>query len=129
MTPIISQWVFYLMGVSTPVKVITGMIMATTGIVWIIFFFMAKEEAVKYGEETNNYKKFSKIAKQILTSFLLSAVIFIAIPTESTLTKMIVAQNVTYERVEMVGETVKDVYEDIISLVDGNNEDTEDIEE
>ena len=59
----------------------------------------------------------------------LITVLFIAIPTESTLTKMIVAQNVTYERVEMVGETVKDVYEDIISLVDGNNEDTEDIEE
>ena len=129
MTPIISPWVFYLMGVSTPVKVITGVIMATTGILWIIFFIMAKEEAIEYDEETNDYKKFSKIAKQILTTFLLITVLFIAIPTESTLTKMIVAQNVTYERVEMVGETVKDVYEDIISLVDGNNEDTEDIEE
>lgn len=129
MTPIISPWVFYLMGVSTPVKVITGMIMTTTGILWIIFFFLAKEKAVEYGEETNDYKKLSKIAKQILTTFLLITVIFIAIPTESTLTKMIVAQNVTYERVEMVGETVKDVYEDIISLVDGNDEDTEDIEE
>ena len=128
MTPIISPWVFYLMGVSTPVKVITGMIMATTGIMWIIFFFMAKEEDVKYGKETNDYKKFSKITKQILTTFLLTTVIFIAIPTESTLTKMIVAQNVTYERVEMVGETVKDVYEDIISLVDGNDEDTENSE-
>ena len=129
MTPIISPWVFYLMGVSTPVKVITGVIMATTGILWIIFFIMAKEEAINYDEETNDYKKFSKIAKRTLTTFLLSAVLFIAIPTESTLTKMIVAQNVTYERVEMVGETVKDVYEDIISLVDGNNKDTEDIEE
>lgn len=129
MTPIISPWVFYLMGVSTPVKVITGMIMTTTGIMWIIFFFMAKAEAIDHGEETNDYKKLSKIAKQILTTFLLITVIFIAIPTESTLTKMIVAQNVTYERVETVGETVKDVYEDIISLVDGNDEDTEDIEE
>ena len=129
MTPIISPWAFYLMSVSTPVKVITGMIMATAGIMWIVFFFLAKTEAVDHGDETNNYKKLSKIARQILTTFLLFAVIFIAIPTESTLTKMIVAQNVTYDRVEVVGETVKDVYEDIISLVDGNDEDTEDIEE
>lgn len=123
MTPIISPWVFYLIGASTPVRVITGTIMGISGIVWIAFFIMAKIE------ETDYCKKLSKIAKSFLTLFLLSAVLFIAMPTESTLTKMIVAQNVTYEHVETVGETVKDVYEDIISLVDGNNEDTEDIEE
>ena len=41
--------------------------------------------------------------------------------------KMIVAQNVTYERVEIVGDTVEDIYNDIISLVDGNED--EDAEE
>ena len=66
MTPIISPWVFYLMGVSTPVKVITGVIMATTGIIWIIFFILAKAEAINYSEETSDYEKFSKIAKHIL---------------------------------------------------------------
>ena len=29
---------------------------------------------------------------------------------------MLVAQNVTYERVEIVGQTVEDIYNDIINL-------------
>lgn len=41
---------------------------------------------------------------------------------------MIVAQNVTYERVEVVGEavtnTVKPVYNDIMELLDSSGEDS-----
>lgn len=128
MTPIISPWVFYLMGISTPIKVTTAMIAGTFGVMWVVFNIMSKVELCDYGDNPD-YQKMKTLGKSCLPVFLISMVIFLAVPTESTLTKMIVAQNVTYERVEMVGDTVKDVYEDIISLVDGNNEDTEDTEE
>jgi hypothetical protein len=38
------------------------------------------------------------------------------LPDKATLTKMIVAQNVTYERVEDAANVVQTVYEDIMNL-------------
>ena len=38
------------------------------------------------------------------------------IPNSNTITKMIIAQNVTYERVEVATNTVQEVYEDIMGL-------------
>lgn len=115
MTPIISPWVVYLIYIVNPMRsaALIG-IMVVIGI-WSLKCFMGETIC-----------KFNTASKILVTFFILIAVL---LPSESTLTKMLIAQNVTYERVEMVGETVKDVYEDIISLVDGNNEDTEDSKE
>lgn len=40
----------------------------------------------------------------------------IFIPSQTTIEKMIIAQNVTYERVEQAADTVTDVYNDIMDL-------------
>ena len=37
-------------------------------------------------------------------------------PTQKTLEKVLIAQNVTYERVEQAADTVTDVYNDIMDL-------------
>lgn len=115
MTPIISPWVFYLIYIVNPMRSVAliGIIVVIS--IWSLKCFM-----------NDTICKFNTASKILVTFFIVIAVF---LPSESTLTKMLIAQNVTYERVEMVGETVKDVYEDIISLVDSNDEDTEDIEE
>ena len=47
---------------------------------------------------------------------MVCAILASLIPSEETLTKMIVAQNVTVERVDMVSDTVVTVYNDIMNL-------------
>lgn len=118
MTPVISPWVFYAMQVFDA----TGFIFVVLGAGGLVFYLMALVDHYDKKTEFKGKKKYGALVALCL-------VIAILCPTKSTLTKMIVAQNVTYERVEMVGETVQDVYEDIISLVDGDNEDTDDTEE
>ena len=44
------------------------------------------------------------------------AVLAVFCPTQKTLEKVLIAQNVTYERVEQAADTVTDVYNDIMDL-------------
>ena len=67
--------------------------------------------------EEGDYKP--KTSQKVIVVLLI--LIEILVPSESTIMKMLVAQNVTYERIEMVGETVQDVYNDIISLIDSDD--------
>jgi hypothetical protein len=57
-----------------------------------------------------------KLRKKLLTITVAMLIAGSVIPTEKTITKMIVAQNVTYERVEVAADTVQTVYEDIMGL-------------
>lgn len=121
MTPIINPWVFYLMDICWPISFFSGLIAIAAFIGWVITFVLSKIEQIDCGE-TLDYKILNKAAKSLLPVAIISIFISIATPSESALTKIIIAQNVTYERVEVASETVRDVYEDIISLVDGGEE-------
>ena len=69
------------------------------------------------GEDIHStYEKVFKIGKRalIVAAILLSVRIFI--PNQTTCEKMLIAQNVTYERVEQATDTVTDVYNDIMNL-------------
>jgi hypothetical protein len=81
----------------------------------IVCIMVITEETSRYGEE--NTVKVLKRARKVLIPLTVVFLIFgTIIPTESTITKMIVAQNVTYERVEIAADTVQSVYEDIMEL-------------
>lgn len=116
MTPIISPWVFYFMPICdglgficllVGVACLIGTIAVTVGYVF--------EDNSRYRDEDtiNICKKFKKALIPI-TAVLLILGTFI--PSERTITKMLVAQNVTYERVEQVTDTVETVYNDIMDL-------------
>ena len=129
MEPIISPWVFYLMGLSTPIKISSACFASCLAVLWLSFFIKSKLELCEYGVDDDDYKISNSIAKRCVIPMILCILLSIVTPSESTITKMLIAQNVTYERVEMVGDTVKDVYEDIIALVDGNEANEADGEE
>ena len=123
MTPVISPWVFYAMSVVDVFKVIFtafGIITAIVSIVIIILTFMTK---LDYGEDDKDYLQFKAIRKPIIIFAIVTLMLGTLIPSESTITKMIIAQNVTYERVEQATNTVENVYNDIMDLFkEGNNE-------
>lgn len=107
MTPIISPWIIYFLGMCTGVKLILLLVGFLGGGIYI---------ACKYLDVNERPRR------SIVTLFVLISLLGILIPDEGLATKMLIAQNVTYERMEVLGETVQDIYEDIISLVD-NKED------
>ena len=65
-------------------------------------------------EET--LKMVRSIGKKAIVIALVCATLVTFVPSEETITKMLIAQNVTYERVEVVGDTVQSVYGDIMEL-------------
>ena len=113
MTPVISPWVFYAISVADVVKFAAAIFAIFIGIGAIITTLANRFD---YGEDDEDYLKWKPIAKRTTIVATVCLVFAIFIPSEKTITKMIVAQNVTYERVEVVTDTVQTVYEDIMGL-------------
>ena len=98
MTPVINPWIFYLMSVVDTLKfgaIIVAVVLAMLMPMWLV--------------ESDHPKKFC-----VLLAVTVALGIFV--PSEKTVTKMVLAQNVTYERVEAVTDTVETVYNDIMDL-------------
>ena len=107
MTPIISPWIFYAIDICNNIKV-AGFVL---GVVILIVAFCSIPLLIEGEIKFSSVKKFAKIIVPIFIVFT------VLVPSKDTLIKMLIAQNVTYERVEIASETVQDIYEDIISLV------------
>ena len=113
MTPIISPWFFYLLQITY--GFIGILVFSIFGVIiygaikWYIIF-------TEEGPDSDIYIKESKKGKKLLICIIVLTIISNLIPTKTTCLEMLVAQNVTYERIEIVGQTVEDVYNDIISL-------------
>lgn len=69
------------------------------------------------GEITDKCKQWIKFAKYSAVVFAIFTAFSAIIPDSNTITKMVIAQNVTYERVEVATDTVQEVYEDIMELL------------
>lgn len=108
MTPIISPWIFYLMPIAEKINAIAKASLVIGGITALIFVI----------ESSLEDDPFPKWLKGIFIGLIFALVVFIFTPSEKTITKMLLAQNVTYERVEVVGDTVETVYNDIMELLD-----------
>ena len=114
MTPVISPWIFYLMSVANAVKVIAFAVGGIVGLAWVI---MAPFEGVE-----GDFRKFCKESRVAIAIFIVLIMLGVLTPSESVITKMVVAQNVTYERVEAATDVVQTVYEDIMGLFEEGKE-------
>lgn len=115
MTPVISPWVFYAIYVAEGVAFLTAFIAIIAGIAYVAVK-AASLFGVYCGEDDEDYIKIRKASKAIGTVALVAAILATFVPSEKTITKMIVAHNVTYERVEAATDVVQTVYEDIMGL-------------
>ena len=122
MTPVISPWVFYLMPLCEEVKLFTSLLgvlgcMASAIVVGVRIY----NQTSKWGDE-NVAKTMVSVQKIVIPIAIVGTILGTFIPSESTITKMLIAQNVTHERVEMATDTVESVYEDIMGLFEEVNE-------
>lgn len=111
MTPVISPWVFYLMHLADRLETLLLVVLIASGIAAIVSFVFYNDA---YEEE--DLARYKKCLKTAFVASVASGVVLSFIPGSATITKMLIAQNVTYERVEMATDTVQSVYEDIMGL-------------
>lgn len=104
MTPVINPWVFYVFELVTTLKV-TSLILASVTLAVGITMWICNESTKV------------KVCAWLCGVGLLIGVF---VPSSNTVAKMVIAQNVTYERVETVTDTVETVYNDIMELFESN---------
>lgn len=113
MTPVINPWVFYVVSVVDKLKWFAILAIICALIVLGVY-------AVSCSIECEDINK--KMVKFGLKLVGICAAVVIILPGSTTITKMLVAENVTYERVGAAADTVVSVYEDIMALFDKDNE-------
>lgn len=114
MTPVVNPVWFYLMGLSTPILVLSAIVAIVALTIGLVYYLEGKQI---------EDKKEIHLGKKLIVVSALCGVMLVLTPTETTLTKMLIAQNVTYERVEVATDTVENVYQDIMQLFDKTDND------
>ena len=109
-TPIISPIWFCMMDISGKLNIITGILCVAMVILLFVDFATFQD-----GSKDDDFKK---VSKYLIISLLVSGFLFITIPSQDTMIKMLIAQNITYERVEGGKEMVKDTVDYIFEKID-----------
>lgn len=113
--PIISPWLIYLIGISEEVGTFLLLASASTVATYIIIALLnlIDKELLEDYIDKNKLKILRRFA-------IVSTVLYILLPSKEIMVAMFVADNVTYENLEIVGETIKDSVDYIFEKV--NNE-------
>ena len=112
-TPIISPIWFYVMDISNKLNTVNGIILSIC-VVMVILLFIGFA-TFQDGSKDDDFKK---VSKYLIISLSVSGFLFITIPSQDTMMKMLIAQNITYERVEGGEEMVKDTVDYIFEKID-----------
>ena len=116
MTSVINPWVFYAMSVTDSLKTIAIITLIGSLIVAVIVFIMTTINLEFEGIDGDTFKFAKRLAKPLVGFIAAATLMIVLLPSSQTITKMLIAQNVTYERVEVAADTVREVYEDIMGL-------------
>lgn len=116
MTPVISPWVFYLMPLCEEIKFLASLLGAIGLIASLVIIASQMYNATSEFGDEKVAKALIPVRKIVVPVTIVTIILSIFIPSESTITKMLIAQNVTHERVEVATDIVQSVYEDITDL-------------
>lgn len=116
MTPVISPWVFYWMPICGDIKFFCYLVGFVSLIAVGIAICCIVGESTAYSPDDDFVNAWKGIFKKFFPIAIAFIMVGILTPNEKTITKMIVAKNVTCERVETVTDTVETVYNDIMDL-------------
>lgn len=109
--PIISPWIFYLLGILKPLETLFG-------VMTICALGVAAFVAI-----CGNDEQIENIPSKIKKSLILAAIAFIMailIPTPSTVVKMIIASKVTPANLQMVKDESTDIADKVFSRIEGS---------
>lgn len=107
--PVINPIVFYLMSAVDELKDFLFFLGVGTLILSAIY-------AIAVSNDEDEFLRACRRAKRAVVVGMVILTLRILIPSAVTIEKMVIAQNVTYERVEQATDVVADVYDDIMDL-------------
>lgn len=113
--PVINPIWFYLMSVCEAAKTL-----AIPASIVSCLFVVACIECMCEGEAGEEFLK--RFWRKSVAALCISISMAVLCPSSKTLEKMLIAQSVTYERVEQATDVVSDVYEDIMNLFEKDKE-------
>lgn len=116
MSPIINPLWFYLIGISSGIQVLLGVVAGCLAIGAAIAVIIGAVEYNDYGHESN--LKVVKVGKRYLIIGLIIGLFAVLVPSKETCYQMIAATIVTPNNIEVVGETATDIVDYIIKSVD-----------
>ena len=120
MTPIVSPWFFYLMGVTEKAIPTFGIIGAVIFIcVMIVGCFIADPWLWSNDEQTGKIKKALKKLLILSISFIIIALI---LPSKDTLISMAVAKNVTPNNITLAKDSARDAIDYIFEKLNESKE-------
>lgn len=116
--PIINPWLIYALDTVDSFRVfcIILTLVLTTALGTILFIVWYDIDVL---DALNVHKKH---IKRLIISILFLSVLCIVMPSSATMTKMVIAKNVTYERVDTAKDVVEQVYNDILDVVNQDKE-------
>ena len=114
-TPIISPWFFYIIGLIEPLTLIALFGLLGALIIGVLAWCAAVDEDTSEEEYKNMYKS---VGKKCIILSIVFGLLFIFVPSQQTCIQMLIANNITYERLETVGSSVEDIYDDIIAIAE-----------
>ena len=121
MTPVISPWAFYAISMADRLNIFFLILsLVLVGIVGAFAIWKVSDLDWKPHDEVQALC--DKVLKKTILPTIFVIILTLIIPSSSTITKMIIAQNVTYERVEAATDTVETVYNDIMELFENDEE-------
>lgn len=118
MTPIISPWIFYLIDMLGNLRGFCTIFMFA-----LAFAIVAYLVSIFVEEDENNAEKKKgdlKLLKRLFIGLIICVVSFITIPSESTMYKMLVAQNVTSDNLNAATDIIKNGVDYIFDKLDGD---------
>lgn len=120
--PIISPWIFYLINVFVNLQGAMMIIIIFSGIGIIAFgvftIIAACNDDEDEDEEEEIFHMFLKWLKRSTIIFLISLTILLLIPSKETMYTMLVADQVTYENVDALGDSAKDTVDYIFDKIE-----------
>ena len=124
--PIISPWIFYLISVFNVLKIILTIVSIALGFVVLVLLIslFCELDSHSYNKQFfEECKWINKCFKKIAIGFIVILLLLVVIPSQQTMYTMLVADNVTYENVEIATDTIKDGVDYIFEKLDGDDSD------
>lgn len=114
---VISPWIFYAIDLLDKLWHTFVVVSVATPILFVLYWCFGNDNL--YGEERKEFnKKMRKRVNKIIVVVSISIVGIVAIPSEETMYKMLVARYVTYENVDKASKTIKDGVDYIFKKLD-----------
>ena len=118
--PAINPMLFYLIKICDKVSTFSKDVF-----VFGLFFTLLAFVVSKTFTLENDVKKAKTVFVSLLVFTIISGTLGLFVPSEDTITKMIIAKNVTYERLEKIPEVTNDIRgaikKDVIDIINAIN--------